>query len=283
VASPAKVTAGDAVQLIASFRNKGPSNISQLYLTLPTPANTTYVSGSLVAPSGVTCQPPTATTALTCSFGAVNPSITPTVVSAVYLTAADQTSATTTAAWSSTGDTSSDGGSSHGDSLTKTVNITLVPLTATQNFAGRFVRTSSEFTVGNGSSLSNSNKQSTQVTVQISGIPVTVEDGSFIKCAGIDVTCPTSFFGETSQIDVANGSPTPIDVRIVQYKTVNANKVHGVYHTFLGTDGLTHDETITQPCATAPTGAQCFSATDINSQTLLIVVHLIQNGRINGW
>jgi uncharacterized repeat protein (TIGR01451 family) len=283
VASPAKVTAGDAVQLIASFRNQGPSNISQLFLTLPTPSNTTYVPGSLAFPSGVSCQEPTATTPLTCSYGAVTPSTTSTVVTAVYLTAADQTSASTTALWSSTGVTSSDGGTSHGDSLSRPVSITLVPFTTTQNFAGRFVRTASEFTVGNGNSLSNSNKQSTQVTVQIFGIPVTVEDGSFIKCGGYNVTCPTSFFGETSQIEVANGALTPIDVRIVQYKTVNANKVHGVYHSFVGTDGLNHDENITQPCATAASGAQCFTATDLDSQTLLILVHLIHNGRINGW
>ncbi|MDP9270602.1 MAG: hypothetical protein M3P14_06500 [Chloroflexota bacterium] len=283
VASPGQVTAGDYVQLVASFRNMGPSNISQLYLTLPTPTNTTYLAGSLVAPSPLICQEPTATTSLMCTYGAVTPSTNPIVVTAIYLTAAGQTTAATTASWTSTGNTGSDGGTSHGDSLARPLSFSLVTATTTSNFAGRYVVTPSQRTVANGPALGNSNKQSTQVTVTITGLPVTVLDG-FKGCDnGLEETCPTGIFGETSEINVNNGADTPIQVTIVEYKTVNAAKVHGVYHSWLGSDNAIHSENITDVCGTQPAGEPCYRATDLSSQLLQLYVEINHNGRINGW
>jgi hypothetical protein len=279
VASPSQVTAGDTVQIITTFVNDGSSNISQLYLNMAKPDGWTLQSVS--APSPVACTPVT-TDPLMCSYGAVNAHTT-VIVSAIYQTSTTAGTQRITALWNTTGVSNTDPKKSHGDSISRFADVSLVAATSTSNFAGRYVVTPSQQTVANGLALGSSNKQSTQVTVTITGLPVTVLDG-FKGCDnGLEATCPTGIFGETSEINVNNGADTPIQVTIVEYKTVNASKVHGVYHSWLGSDNVIHSENITAVCGTQPAGEPCYTATDLSSQLLQLYVQINHNGKINGW
>jgi hypothetical protein len=281
VASPGTVSSGDTVGFVVTFTNGGSSNISQLYVNMPTPTGAAFTE--VLKPASVACTPPAGSTPLMCSYGAVNAGTT-VVLTVVYTSPATTGLLSATANFNTTGATGSDrGGNSHGDTLSKTGSVTL---STSRDFAGRFVDTEGQTTVFNDPTLGNKNKQSTSATINVTKVPVTVEDGFAPSCIAGSTICPTTSFGQASELFIANGQSfgAPFKVVINLYHPgVSASEVHGVYHSFTNALGVQQDENITAPCTGDPSAIQCFTATDIGNQNVRIIIWLLHNGKINGW
>jgi hypothetical protein len=282
--SPAFVTPGGLAAFHVFATNTGGSNIAQLYLTGPaaygvyaSEATYTPASGSPISINSACPQ----TGQLLCTFGALRPGDRVDVTVALTLTGSGTASANFT--WSTTGFVTG-GNKSHGDAFSTPFSVAL----ANGDQAGSFVWNSNQSDFSNDTNISNSNKQSTSMSVNVTRGPVDLSDGpgTFI-CQGLDgQTCPTTFFGQPSNLDVNNGEvfAQPFRVVITMYRPgVNASQVHGVYHQY--TDGTgNHESNIQTTCpATGTPTSECYVATKLGSQNLQIVVWLFHNGRINGW
>jgi hypothetical protein len=190
---PAQVHAGSDAAYAVTITNKGPSNISALYLVTSSGRATAFVG----EPSQGTC-PGTDTGALACTFGALRAGQSVSVT-AVYPTFdSDGTSFDPGFLGNTTGLTSSDGGTSHGDSVTADA---ATALTTSGDFGGGYSLDKSR--VANDQGLGIDNQQSTSVVPPVSNIVATVEDGS-------DVTFPckktcSKAFGQWSSVTVGSG------------------------------------------------------------------------------
>jgi hypothetical protein len=279
--SPATPSNSAVVFFEVSATNHGPSNVSQLFLFAQT-NGTVYSATS----SQGSC---TTSGALSCTFGALNAGNTVTV-DVAFNTPSSGSSMPLSFFWNTTG-TPPGKNRSHGDNFVDTRDMTL---NGSGDFRSTYVFDSTLAIVSDNSSINNGNKQSTLVVSPGTGLPLTVQDGSFnISCGSADIApadCPTSFFGETSSLDVNGGAVygTPFKVVLQLYRPgVNPNQVHGIYHSWTDTTvdpPVNHDEVITAPCpATGTPTSQCFTATRLGSQNLQIVLWLFHNGKINGW
>ena len=139
----------------------------------------------------------------------------------------------------------------------------------------------------NGLSLGNNNKQSTSVTVFDTTFPASAADGSTLSfVCDQNLTCPGTFFGQVSQVDVDNGANHTIHVVMQLYKPgKNPNQVSGVYHQYTNSSGALVDEFITTVCdsASAPTTVPCFLATKLGSNNLQLDVWILHNGKLGGF
>jgi hypothetical protein len=282
VATPSTVSSGDTAGFLVTFVNGGSSNISQLFMNMATPSGATFVE--TITPPTVNCAPPIGTTPLMCSYGAVNAGQT-VALTVVYTTPGTTGPLTATANWNTTGSTGSDrGNNSHGDTLSKTGTVVL---STNKDFGGRFVDTATQTTISNDPNLGSKNKQSTSLTVNQTKLAVTVQDGFVPACISGSTIChPESFFGQASDLGVANGQvfATPFKVVLTLYHPgIAASDVQGIYHSYTDSAGVQHDENITELCTADPPLIQCFTATDVGNQNLQIVVWLLHNGKINGW
>jgi hypothetical protein len=253
--------------------NNDTSTVSQFFLFA-----TTTGSVRSATPSVGNC---TQSGALSCVFGQFRPGDRIDVF-VDFNTAASGTTGDVKFDWNSTGTPPDKKGRSHGDNFE---DIVALPLNPSNDFRGTYVADSSLTIVANGNSLGNSNKQATIVVSPVTGIPITVQDGSFIPCEGVNVTCPTTLFGETSQLNVGDGGSFGLfPVTLQLYKPgVNPSQVNGIYHQWTDTAG-DHDELITAHCPTDVTPTdQCFTATKLGSQNLQIVVWLLHNGHVGGY
>jgi hypothetical protein len=191
---PPTVASGSALGYQVTISNGGPSNISQLFLVTETTDAPAYA---------VTSQGSCATaTGLDCTLGALNAgkSLTVTVayngpVSGTYNSGDPVFQA------NSNGLTYSDGGTSHGDTLTDP-NETPTQISAdTLNFAGGFSLHGQS--IHTNDSLGDGNKQATYVTPPASDLVVTAQDGPSVSFP-CKTLCSTPY-GEWSAINVGNG------------------------------------------------------------------------------
>jgi hypothetical protein len=282
--SPAFVTPGGLGGFHVFATNTGGSNISQLFLSGPA-AYGVFGSEATFTPSGG--SPISINSAcpqrgqLLCTFGALRPGDRVDVTVALILTGSGNASGDFT--WSTTGFVSG-GNQSHGDAFSTPFNVTL----ANGDQAGSFVWDSNQSDFSNDTNINNSNKQSTSVSVNVVRGPVDLSDGQGIfTCQGLDgYTCPTSFFGQPSTLDINNGEvfDQPFRVVITMYRPgVNASQVHGVYHAYT-LNSVAHEFNIQTICpTTGPITEECFTASKLGSQNLQIIVWLFHNGKINGW
>ena len=273
VALPGTVHNGADAGYRITITNGGTSNISQL--SLNGTDSPTFVGG----PNGGSCSQ--AGVPLTCSFGSLagvnaapNNSVT---ILVAYATPASGNSFTESWVASTTGFTSNDGGTSHGDTL-RMSGTTL--LRSDANFGGGFDKDRS--TVGNNGSLGTNNPQSTQVTPPVVGVIATVEDGSAITFTCAPTICNKTFFGEWSRVTVDNGEafqdtssspPTPIlfPVSLLVYgkslpSGVNANSIQLVH--VLDSGAV---EVLSTKCGATPT-LNCLTVTKVGP-----------NFKITGW
>ena len=155
---PPKVAAGNAMGYQITISNAGPSNISQLFLVTETPDSPAYIP----TPSQGSCAP-AGSGPLACTFGALNAKKSVTVIVA-YAGPVSNTYDPGDPVFqgNSNGLTFSDGGSSHGDTLSDPNEKPTTISTGNGNFAGGF--SLSDVDVSTDKDLSDSNKQATSVT-----------------------------------------------------------------------------------------------------------------------
>jgi Domain of unknown function DUF11 len=200
---PPTVAVGSDMGYQVTISNNGPSNISQLFLVSKTHESPVYVATSQGTCADAGSGP------LSCTFGALNAKRSVTVIVA-YDTPFSDTGANggpgdpgdPVFQANTTGLTFSDGGTSHGDTLTDS-NETGTLFTDDPDFAGGFSLHGSEITTQG--DLSDSNKQTTDVVPPLSDSPlvVTAEDGPAVA-----FTCKkicSKAFGEWSSVNVGNG------------------------------------------------------------------------------
>jgi hypothetical protein len=192
---PPTVGANTNAGFFVTITNNGPSNIATLFLTSDATANPSYVG----TPSQGTCNA-AASGLLRCAFGTLTAHHSATVTVAYGV---GSSAFNITFAGSTTGNTPTDGGSSHGDFLYATPKITTVGVSNSQNFGGGFSLTTG--LVANGA-LGGGNTQQTSVKPPKSAIIATVEDGlvdTTFSCTG-QTECGNRF-GQWSRVNVDNG------------------------------------------------------------------------------
>jgi hypothetical protein len=192
---PPTVGTGSAMGYQVTISNAGPSNISQLYLVTKTQQSPAYITTSQGTCAAAGSGP------LACTFGALKAKKSVTVTVAYTTPFADTGDpGDPVFEGNSNGLTFSDGGTSHGDTLTDP-NETGTIISSSPDFAGGF--SLNDVAVGTADNLSNSNRQSTSVEPPASNLIVTAQDGP-----SVTFTCKkicTKAFGEWSAINVGNG------------------------------------------------------------------------------
>jgi hypothetical protein len=267
---PAKVHNGADAGYRITITNGATSNISQL--SLSGTDSPTFVGG----PNGGSCSKPGVP--LTCSFGSLPgsnqaPRNSVTIIVAYKTPATGQTFAESWVA-TTTGSTTSDGGTSHGDTLAFSSSTSLTP---DANFGGGFDKDRS--TIGNDGSLGTGNQQSTQVTPPVAGVIATVQDGPDVSF-DCQSACTKTPFGEWSQVTVGagdtfydtNGNPILFPVTLLVYgKTmpsgVKANSIQLV-HVLDSNQGV---DVLSTKCGATPT-LNCLTVTKVGP-----------NFKITGW
>jgi hypothetical protein len=276
---PTAVAAGNSAGYAVVVKNNGPSNINALTLTV-TPASTpdatpAYFSGLTWSAGGATSC--TSTGKLVCNLGTVNAGVSISFTVA-YAVPSSQTGSfdVAFALRAGTGDTGSDGGTSRGDSFTKSASTGIA---SNQNFDGGFV-------VGDGSytdnqTLGRNNKQATSLETTASLIPVTIEDGitTGVPCTG--VIC-SKLIGEWSRMNVNNGTTfgTPFKVTLMVWSGAvpGGTKTTDIKFVHVLDDGTT--QVISTACNSTtgtPTNAECLTVTQVGKD-FKIVVWLFKNG-----
>ena len=275
--SPSVVSQGalGAFYITASNPEPNTSNISQLFLTEKSGAGVYAIENSRPGTCTMSGQ-------LLCNFGALR--VGESITVRVALTAPSSG-----ANWhpdfefSSTGYVIDKGkNKSHGDLFIQTFDIPLAG--ANDDSAGTYVWDAPHESFHDGLTLSSGNKQSTTVTVFEANFAASAADALTISCIENSTMCPSSFFGEASEITVDAGANHLIHVVIQMYRPGrNPNQVNGVYHTWTDTSG-DHEENITNACPTegTPTGT-CLTATSLGNKNIQLDVWLTHNGRVNGW
>ena len=269
---PAKVHNGADAGYRITITNNGTSNVSQL--TLNGTDSPTFVGG----PNAGSCSQPGVP--LTCSFGSLA-GVNQAPRNSVRIIVSYKTPATGSSlseAWvaSTTGFSTNDGGTSHGDTLPMAATTTL---TGDTNFGGGFDKDKS--TVGNDGSLGLNNTQSTQVTPPVVGVIATVEDGSGVSFTCAPTICTKTFFGEWSRVTVDSGEaffdngvpPKPVlfPVSLLVFgkslpSGVNANSIQLVHVLDSGAVDI-----LSTKCGSTPT-LNCLTVTKVG-----------QNFKITGW
>jgi hypothetical protein len=283
---------------VVTITNTGKSNISALYLT--TDLKATWPNGGAPTYVGpITYQNMPAGTGtcsgkdvfpLNCSFGSL-PANDPD--SSVTVTVAFQMPASGASFFNflalGNGNTPSDGGNSHGDTLkglisinggtppgppaTPLVSVTLNP---SKDFAGGFWLTSND--VQTDTSLSKKNPQSSAVTPPARNIAVTVEDGIVDFPGSGTNPCGTVVgarcIGDWTKLNVNDGALEPVfTVTLMLYgpsvpNTATVNNIN-VWH-----DGIVIGD---QPAERGCTTANCIAVTQVGN-IFKILLYLDQNG-----
>ena len=192
---PLTVGTGSAMGYQVTISNAGPSNISQLFLVTETQQSPAYITTSQGTCAEADSGP------LGCTFGALNAkkSVTVTVAYATPFTDTGDPGDPVFQA-NSNGLTFSDGGTSHGDTLTDPHETGTV-ISSSPDFAGGFALNNGAVSTDN--DLSDSNRQATSVQPPASNLVVTAQDGP-----SVSFTCKkicSKAFGEWSAINVGNG------------------------------------------------------------------------------
>lgn len=260
-ATPTAVSPGKVAGFKIWAKNCDSSTLSKFFLTAPGSnayAATWFNDGNPNAMSS--CD--TTGGVLKCTFGQVAPGQT------IYVTVGITTTSGPTESvgfeWSTSGFVLGKN-KSHGDRFEW---MDQVSLNGSADFAGQFAFDSTLALITNGSAGIN-NKQQTAVDAsgivsQLGqGIPLTVQDGdSTSNFCLTPATCPTTFFGEWSTVNVDNGTTfgTAFKLTISIYKGPSPNQVNGIYHTWTdaavsGVTGVAATDTITSAAHGLANGA----------------------------
>ena len=282
VASPGQVSPGEPVSFgTVSLTNLDSSTISQLALTTDDQSLTV---ASATSEDG-TCA---LTSPLSCTFRNIKPLQT---VSAVVVLNAKSVDFGVLFRWDSTGRAGDKGGNSHGDSFYwPHGDLTTDPGTPifvdvngdTTNFRSRYVLTSTHQSVFNDQAVDSANQQATKVVAPVTGIAVTVSDGTFVDCPdGYDC------FSEASIIEVAAGGSFPGGFQVILTfdssllpSGVNAHTIE-ILHQSAGYP----DETIDTKCTFTdglPDTMPCLTAKKVNGTDLEVTVWTTHNGFMHG-
>jgi hypothetical protein len=269
VALPGSVAPGATAGYSVTITNNGPSNISSLYLVTKTTDATTYVDDSAGRNGCSDAGVP-----LSCTFGALNPLQSVTVI--VAYTSTGSGSFDPVFEGNTTGQAFSDPKRSHGDVLIDT-DFAGTTLSADKNFGGAFNITFGGI-VSNNASLTGQNKQSTKVANLPAATGATVLDGP-----GASGTCTTTtvidcskLIGEWSEVNVGGGGPFSGGIVIqITYKS-------GTPTAFVHVSSATGQELVSQ-CSgnVAPTSNSqlpCFTWDGHNTAT----IYTLYNGSWRG-
>ncbi|MDQ3128006.1 MAG: hypothetical protein M3Q66_06055 [Chloroflexota bacterium] len=266
---PGSYSAGNAAGFRGTFHFTDGSTLAKLYLNLKTTGADASVyftatrNGANVAGN---CTPGAALTV--CAFKSVRTDDMFVVTSAYSTSAA---AVTANFAWSSTGQTGSDGGTSHGD------NWDNIPRTATlsndPNYGGGF-------SVSTGSSISNSqavtasNRQATKLVGLPAGVLASVLDGPDVvaPCTSNAIVDCNALIGEWSEVNVGDGQAfgSPFTIVITYY----LGTPRGFVHSYLDANGVLQQETVgscpkRNPAAAAP----CFTWSAKTNQATIYTLH----------
>jgi hypothetical protein len=263
---PPQVGTGSAMGYRVQITNRGPSNIAQLFLVTKTQDSPAYV---------VTSQGSCPDTGpLACTLGALGAKHTVTVVVAYAgpVSGTDDQGDPVFQA-NSNGLTYSDGGTSHGDTLTDP-NETGTLISNDPDFAGGF--SLSGLAVSTDSDLSDANRQATSVDPPASDIVVTAEDGP-----SVSFTCKricSKAFGEWSAVNVGNGQKfdTFFPVTLLLRASDAPNNLSQIKLAHVLDNGTTVE---LDQCTT--TLANCIVVTPAGTN-VKITAYLDQNGGIRG-
>jgi uncharacterized repeat protein (TIGR01451 family) len=270
------VTAGSAQGFDIVISNRGPSNISSLYLVDSVPDGTVYLDSSRAG-----CDP--AGSELFCTFGALNAGASISVRVA-YLVPFASSGGNVTFEINSTGIVPGKN-NSHGDALDVSQSVTVLPA-GTGDKAGQWVITPG-YTLANNQAVSNANPQATRVAGIGQYIPVSLEDGSGVSFQCPKSSCKDRLFGQWSRVSVAGGASfgTAFEVTITVAESAlpggtNPDKVV-VYHVL---DDGTIQKISTACTTTPPTGSapECRSASFDGAGNLVISVWVYRNGGFKG-
>jgi hypothetical protein len=265
---PPTVGAGSAMGYQVQITNRGPSNISQLFLVTKTQESPAYVvtsQGSCAAPGSGP---------LACTLGALGAKKTVTVVVAYAAPFTDTGDpGDPVFQGNSNGLTYSDGGTSHGDTLTDP-NETGTVISTDPDFAGGFAL--SDLTISTNDDLSDTNKQATSVDPPASDLVVTAQDGP-----SVSFTCKricSKAFGEWSAINVANGQrfDTFFPVTLLMRASDAPNNLSQIKLAHVLDNGTTVQ---LNQCTT--TLENCIVVTPVGTN-VKITAYLDQNGGIRG-
>lgn len=275
---PSTVAPGELAGYEVQIRNTGNANIAQVYLmadALPPAPGAPLLTAYLVKSQGK-CDP--VGQKLSCALGAIRSGRSASVTVAYTMSTTPGVLQVAFEA-NTTGVAGDAPGSSHGDSL---VGIGTTTIDGSSDFGGRFVTTGNQ-AVGNATSLSANNQQSTSVVSPKVGIGVTVRDG-----ARDAAFCPTCW-SETSEIHIGDGTgfyPAGFKVVMTIYKDL-AQNVKGVYHEFDQPRGDINNpivgETIETKCPRRGTLIPCFSTTNLPGGHTEVTVWLNENGKVGSF
>jgi hypothetical protein len=290
--SPAFVSNGGLAAFTVTATDNDTSTLAQFFLTEVTGA-TVYAVNSYL--DGVQYVPNACTTGgqLECAFGQVKPNQTVSVTVAFVTPSGSK--------WTPDFEFSTTGyvlgkNNSHGDAFpvvsdcsdpSSPACLTVQLTNGNGDKAGSYVWNSSQSSVAD-AGISKNNPQSTALVLNSFGFGATVEDGSVINnCVTTqDLVCPTTFFGQTSQVSVANGTSQPAFMIVIDlYKPgVNPNQVNGVYHYWNDGSGTGQELIITQ-CSGSPTPSSipCFTATNLKGANLELTIWSYHNGNFRGY
>jgi len=270
VKTPPTVQANGNAGFLVTITNTGKSNMAQLYLTSDVAAAPLYTS-----PSKGSCG---ASGVLLCNLGALNSNASVTVL-VVY--GVGSSNFTVEFQANTTGQSGSDGGTSHGDTLRKQATTSV---SSSQNFGGGFVVGSLD--VSNFQTVGSGNHQSTKVSAPESLIPATVEDGITTGIACNATKCANAF-GDWSVVNVNNGhvygAAFKVTLMIWGGSVPNGATTSSIVllHTL---DNGTTTETVSTRCTPTtgtPTNAECITVTKVGNN-FQIVAWLFKNGGIRG-
>jgi hypothetical protein len=268
---PPQVHTGSDAAYAVSITNKGPSNISALYLVTGSGRTTDFVG----QPTQGSC-PGTATGGLACTFGALRAGQTVSVTVVYPTSAADGTSFDPAFQANTTGLTFSDGGTSHGDTLTFKA---ATALTTSGDFGGGYSLNNSK--VSDDQSIGTGNQQSTSVIPPVTNIVATVEDGT-----GVLFPCKKACakgFGEWSSVTVGDGQSFgtffPVTVRVPRgLAPSNLSKV-----TMAHVDAKTGALEMLPQCGPSGPFANCVTLAITDSGTILEMTAWVDhNGGFKG-
>jgi hypothetical protein len=276
-AIPASYTAGHLAGFRGTYTYDDGSTLSKLILIVKTAgaSGNAYLSATKNGAAVPSNSCSTVTGDVVCTFKTVRTNDRFVVVTA-YTPAVGATQVDATYNWSSSGSTTSDGGTSHGDiwdGITHTAS-----LTTDGDYGGGFNITA-DGSLDNGLTVTATNRQVTQLGKLPAGVAATVRDGALLDpdfpCVSGNPSTPLvvcgGYIGEWSNVTVGDGQSfdSLFTVSIVFY----SGAPKGFVHTYAG------GQEFIGPCAKKSPTYPCFTWTAKTSTATIFTYH---NGSFRG-
>lgn len=266
-AIPTQYSAGNNVGYRSTYTYSDGSTLSKLYLVLNTTGTTanTYLSATRNGANATNnC---TAGIPVTCVFKTVRTN--EVIVVTAAFTPGDGATPTADPLWSSSGSTTSDGGTSHGDTWTDPA-VTQTPLTTDPtNYGGGFSVTAGGG-VANGQAVSAVNKQATKLLGLPAGVAATVLDGTATSADCGPIDCSTAF-GEWSEVTVGDGQAFGSAFQIVI--TYYQGSPKGFVHRYGSAPDYQYEPVGACPKKNPAAAAPCFTWTASTRQATIYTLH----------